>query len=583
MKWSDMTVGFKLAVGFGLVLVLMGIISIVAVLGAERMRGSVEELNSCAEQLAELKKRSSDHMTWALDLGQGLLVKDPDRFVMEADPQKCPFGRWYYGGGRKTLETAEPGLYAQLAELEEPHLAMHRSYAAIRDIYAREGQKGVETANAIYVHEVMPAMASFQHIVDTMENSVRSDLKHHRDVAILDAVTNLGVIKALTPLALLVGLVMAVLIGRSVTKPLSEVVAATGRIAAGELDVSFARASSRDEFGTLFKAVEHLAMSLQGAVAAMRRVAGGDLTVTVVPQSERDMVGKALADMVSNLKEMNAQMRQAFEVLSGTLDRIAASTSELSTTASQAAASINETFATVEEVKQTALTSSGKAESVAENARKMARISQSGRQSTEDIRGAIGQIRERVDVIAQKIIRLSEKSQMIGTIISAVNDIADQSNLLAVNASIEASKAGEEGKGFAVVAHEIRNLSEQSKRSTARIRDILDDIQKATASAVMITEQGIKAVAEGERQVGQTGESIAALASSVSESANAATQIAAASREQLVGMEQVSIAVENINTAGKQNLESAAHLENAMRDLSGLTRKIERLMQRYKV
>ncbi len=109
-----------------------------------------------------------------------------------------------------------------------------------------------------------------------------------------------------------------------------------------------------------------------------------------------------------------------------------------------------------------------------------------------------------------------------GEIIATVNDLSEQSNLLAVNASIEASKAGEYGKGFAVVAQEIKSLAEQSKQATAQIRVILFEVQKGISKAVMATEKGSKAVEAGVKLSAQTGESIESLAESVTESTNAA-------------------------------------------------------------
>ena len=94
--------------------------------------------------------------------------------------------------------------------------------------------------------------------------------------------------------------------------------------------------------------------------------------------------------------------------------------------------------------------------------------------------------------IAETILALSEQTQQIGDIIATVNDIADQSNLLALNAAIEAARAGEAGKGFAVVAGEVRSLAEQSRQATAQVKEILGDIQKATNTAVMVTEEGTK-------------------------------------------------------------------------------------------
>src|SRR5207302_9134131 len=121
-------------------------------------------------------------------------------------------------------------------------------------------------------------------------------------------------------------------------------------------------------------------------------------------------------------------------------------------------------------------------------------------------------IQSQMESIAESIVRLSEQSQSIGEIISTVNDLAEQSNLLAVNAAIEAAKAGEQGKGFTVVAHEVKSLAEQSKQATSQVRAILSDIQRATNGAAMAVEQGAKAVEEGVRQSAEAGRSIAQLA-----------------------------------------------------------------------
>src|ERR1700687_5995573 len=134
--------------------------------------------------------------------------------------------------------------------------------------------------------------------------------------------------------------------------------------------------------------------------------------------------------------------------------------------------------------------------------------------------------------------RLSEQSQTIGQIIATVEDLAAQSNLLAVNAAIEAAKAGEHGRGFGVVAQEVKSLAEQSRQGTTQGRAILRDTQKATTTAVLATEQGSKAVDVGTRQTEVAGESIQALTASVGDAAQAAIQIAASSQQQFVGVGQ---------------------------------------------
>jgi methyl-accepting chemotaxis protein len=181
------------------------------------------------------------------------------------------------------------------------------------------------------------------------------------------------------------------------------------------------------------------------------------------------------------------------------------------------------------------------------------------------------------------MMRLGEQSQTIGQIIATVEDLAAQSNLLAVNAAIEAAKAGEHGKGFGVVAQEVKSLAEQSRQATDRVRTILGDIQKATTAAVMATEQGSKAVEGGSRQTELAGESIQALAGSVAEAAQAATQIAASSQQQLIGMDQVAAAMESIKQASTQNVASAKQLETAARGLNDVGQQLRHLVSNYAV
>jgi methyl-accepting chemotaxis protein len=133
-------------------------------------------------------------------------------------------------------------------------------------------------------------------------------------------------------------------------------------------------------------------------------------------------------------------------------------------------------------------------------------------------------------------------------------------------------------KGFAVVAHEVKSLAQQSRQATAQVRAILNDIQKATSTAVMATEQGSKGVAAGVKQSTESGEAIRTLADSIAEAAQAATQIAASSQQQLVGMDQVALAMENINQASAQNLAGTKQAETAAQDLQALAQKLARLV-----
>lgn len=269
------------------------------------------------------------------------------------------------------------------------------------------------------------------------------------------------------------------------------------------------------------------------------------------------------------------------DTLSASATELASSVAQITSSTAETATAVSQTSSTVEEAKQTAQVSTDKARHVADSAQKTAQISQQGKQSVLESIAAMQHIQKHMESIAESIVRLSEQSQAIGEIIATVNDLAEQSNLLAVNAAIEAAKAGEQGKGFAVVAQEIKSLAEQSKQATAQVRVILRDIQQATSSAVMTTEQGSKAVDLGAQLSGQVGEAIQVLTENIDEAAQAATQIAVSTQQQLVGMDQVALAMRNIGQASAQNAESTRQTGDAAKKLHELGLKLKQLAAAY--
>jgi methyl-accepting chemotaxis protein len=313
------------------------------------------------------------------------------------------------------------------------------------------------------------------------------------------------------------------------------------------------------------------------------QIASGNLRVKVSPQSHNDTLGKAFAAMVVNLQRLTTDIAEAVNVLGSATTEIVATTTQLTASATATATAVTETTTTVAEVRHTAQLSSQKAKSVADGAQKGAQFFETGKKSTDESIEGMQRIRQQMTSIAESMVHLREQTQAIGQIITTVDDLAAQSNVLAVNAAIEAAKAGEQGKGFAVVAQEVKSLSEQSKQATDQVRAILHDIQKATSAAVAATEQGGQAVALGVAQSIQAGESIMALTATVTEAAHAATQIAASNQQQLVGVEQVASAMESVKQSSTQNVASARQLETSTRNLDALGQKLKELVARYEV
>ena len=329
-----------------------------------------------------------------------------------------------------------------------------------------------------------------------------------------------------------------------------------------------------------------IARPLVDVASVAERMASGDLTVNVASNAGTDEVGVLIRNfgkMAESLRDQLRGLAEGANVLGASASEIVASTVQLAASASESAVAVSETTTTVVEVRQAAEVASQKAKLLSDSAQKAMQSSLGGRKSTEDVAAGMQRIRQQMDAIAVSMGRLSEQSQAIGQIIATVEDLAAQSNLLAVNAAIKAAEAGEHGKGFGVVALEVRSLAEQSRQATSQVRTLLGEIQKATSAAVLATEQGSKAVEAGSRQTEVAGESIQALAASVNESAQAATQIAASSQQQLVGVDQVVGAMESIKQASSQNVASAQQLETAARSLNDLGQRLKQMVQRYKL
>ena len=324
-----------------------------------------------------------------------------------------------------------------------------------------------------------------------------------------------------------------------------------------------------------------LARALEFAEAVTR----GDLTGQLKVKN-RDEVGRlteALNVMVNSLRNQTRRILEGVNVLASAATEISSTVSQVVSGTTQTSAAVSETTATVEQVKQSALTSKERAMSVSESSRKAVEISEEGRKATENTVYRMNVIKDQMESIGETVVKLSEHSVAIEDIIGTVQDIADQSNLLAVNASIEAARAGDHGKGFAVVAHEIKNLADQSKEATDHVRSILEDTRKWVSAVVMATEQGGKAVEAGVEQSLSAGEAIQALADGVAEAAQVAGIIQTASDQQVQGVEQVAGAMVSINTAVQQNVSGSTQLEDMSKQISEVGGSLRDMVNRYRV
>ena len=402
--------------------------------------------------------------------------------------------------------------------------------------------------------------------------------------------------------AVLLGIVIAFVLARRIAGNLAVVERAASGLAADDL-TQRAVVHTGDEIEHLANIFNSMAQKLQermeaekqlkeGLQAAVRdymafsgRVAEGDLSarLNVNGSAQFTALTDNLNHMALGLSDLSRQVREGVTGISAATAEILATVSEHTAAANQQSAAIHETSSTVDEVRAVAEQATQKAGQVASVAQAAVTAGQEGVEAVNAIVQSVRDIRDKVQAIAQDILALSEQTAQIGEITSTVNDIADQSNLLALNAAIEAAKAGEQGKGFAVVAAEVRNLAEQSKQATAKVRAILGDIQKATNAAVLATEQGTRGADAGLGLAQRAGSVIGQLGDAIQQAAQSAQQIAASVHQQSVGMDQIAQAMREISQGTTQFVAGARQSQTAAEGLNVLARQLQTSTERYKI
>jgi methyl-accepting chemotaxis protein len=575
MKW---TVGMKIGSGFALIAAILVIIGAVSYRSISKLVDTADWVTHSHKVLENLSGVVLNMVNAETGM-RGFAITNDQHYL---EP-------WQYGTVLATQDLQEVRTLTVDNPIEQHRLDVLEPMVAhelqiMKDAIDLQEAKGVEAGREwVTTGAGKAGMDAIRVKVGEMEDEEHDLLKDRAEEAQSMVTSTRRIIVGCTIGAFAAACLAGFFIARSISGPLKELTRAAEQMAAGDLDVEISRRKRSDEVGALAVTFTTMTDSLREMAQIAAKIAEGDLRVKVEPQSPKDKLGNAFALMVQNLQRTTSQMREGVNVLSSSANQISTSTTQLASGAVETATAVSQATTTVEEVRQAAQISSQKAKAVSENAMNMTQISQGGAKSTEETIAGIGRIRHQMETIADTTVRLSEQTQTIGQIVATVEDLAAQSNLLAVNASIEAAKAGEQGKGFAVVAQEVRTLAEQSKQATSQVRSILADIQKATSAAVMATEQGSKAVDAGVKQSAVAGKSIQTLSDTIAEAAQAATQIAASSQQQLVGVDQVASAMEAVKEASGQNADSAKQLEAAVHNLKELGQKLKTSVEMYKV
>jgi twitching motility protein PilJ len=332
------------------------------------------------------------------------------------------------------------------------------------------------------------------------------------------------------------------------------------------------------------EAQEALQKSVTEFLTIVSQIGRGDLTLRgTVTNDALGNVVDSVNYMLDNFVKVLERVRKAAVDVQSSANDILIASEEMSSGAVQQDQEITNTSSAVEELTVSMKQVSNNAEASAEAARRALDAAEQGNRSVRDTLEGMQRIRSSVQATAKRIKTLGDRSLEISEIVKVINDITEQTNLLALNAAIEAARAGEAGRGFAVVADEVRKLAEHSRSATKDIAALIKAIQAETNDAVVVMEEGTREVEIGARLADQAGRALDAISTVVRQSAELVQEISLASKQQVRGTEGVANAMQIISNITRQTSQGARQTARTVEQLVHMSEQLNEALSQFRI
>lgn len=626
MRWfKNLKVAAKLLVSFAIMSFLVGLVGYVGIHDMSTINGMLKSLYENETMgISHIKGANSNLIAHERAVRNYILSTSESERKQRLDDMKT-----YESKMLAEISAATPLIKSEKGkQLLSKFWPAWQAYKSMTNkIIALAAATKVSTQNKKVVDLVNGDGQTVADQVDTIMNQIAQDHEANGQVAyvqsdlIYNKSRNILITLVLGSLAL--GILFGVFISRLFSKPIVALEKAAGKVAGGDTDVSV-EIVSKDEIGKLGtsfnvmvgniktamqevrdkseaaetaareaeeakaqaeKQSEYLSESVESILSEMDKFAEGDLTVKLDIVNDDD-IGKLFSGFnksVTNIHQMIQQLQESIETTASAATQISSSSEELAAGVQEQSAQSSEVAAAVEEMTRTIIENSNNATGTAQVAKENGKMAHDGGDIVQETTKKMREIASVVSNSAATVERLGVSSQEISEIISVIDDIADQTNLLALNAAIEAARAGEQGKGFAVVADEVRKLAERTTQATKKIEEMIKAIQSETSEAVDSMKRGTREVEEGMKLADRAGEALERIVAETQRSVDMINQIAAASEEQSATSEQISRNVEAISSVSNESAAGVSQIAHSADDLNRLTENLRNLISRFRI
>jgi methyl-accepting chemotaxis protein WspA len=575
MKWST---GKQIIFGKLISIVVLIIVSVIAGITVRDLKASFASHNQAGMRLATADEFLS--LVQDLETGQrGFLITNDERYLQPFNDAKARL----------------QGVQTRLVTLTEDTPARRQIVNSLIELAAAkqrelektiqlDRQQGFEAAKAVVVQntgkelmdKIRAAVAALEVQTEDEFSALETLVKHR--TGFLFATIWFGL-----PTAALVMLGIGVFTAWIITAPLRKMIAAADSISEGNLSVPVPELGRTDEVGALSRAFHRMLHFLNDTVSASQRIAAGDLTVAIKPRSAHDQFGQAQAGMVAQLSRLIQQVQRAGIQVNSSSVEIAAASRQQHSTAAEVAATTTEVGATAREMSTNALALLKSADQVSAVTKETATLASNSKSGLGRMEGIMRQIADASTDVTAKFGVMDEKVGNINVVITTINKVADQTNLLSLNAAIEAEKAGEYGRGFAVVAAEIRRLADQTASATLDIESMVKEMVSAVSSGVAGMDRFTAEVLRGTQEVAQVSRQLDEVIEQVQSLAPNIVVVNEGMRSQSQGAQQISDALIQLTEAARQTADAARDSTNAAEQLNEATHVLQDLIAKFKL